>query len=83
VYLVGFHYKEYQDARSAKQKIRNHCLYILHGCQSNQKINKRSSMQLCCSKTSQLFLINICPLGRKKDERKKETTKQRTEEEEN
>jgi len=41
------------------------------------EINKKSSTQLCCSKTSQLFFINICPLGRKKDERKKETNKQR------
>jgi hypothetical protein len=33
-------------------------------------------MQICCSKTSQLFLINICPIGRKKEETNKQTNKQ-------
>jgi hypothetical protein len=46
-----------------------------------QKINKKSSTQLCRSKTSQIFFINICPLGRKKDKRKKETNKRRKEKE--
>jgi hypothetical protein len=41
------------------------------------KINKKSSMQLNCSKISQLFLINICPWERKKETNKGKKKKNR------